>query len=566
MSVPARAERRPRATSRRALPARLAAALLAVLALAPATAAAAGPVGKAPPGTRPVLAVGNNWDGTADILDVPSYERLKRINVVPDYEERMAEAMLEHDGFARLLVIRALIGEGHDQLVDDLYTSNDGRTLYVSRPSFADVVAIDIATNQIVWRTPVFPGLDHHGERADHMAMSPDGTHLAVSAQRLIGPAPHRVVIIEAATGRVVNTFPSGDVPHENVYSRDGSRIFHASIGRVFLPDDHPMIEAPPGHNFSSKGDRVFQIVDSKSMAILKKFNMGKKLEEAGYPGMSAAVRPMTLSPDEKWLYFQVSFFHGFVEFDLERERVTRIAELPTSEATPQRREDYILDSAHHGIAMNGAGTKLCVAGTMSNYAAIVDRADFSHRIHPLGARTYWSTTSADGKYCYVSVAGDDTMSIISYKTEQEVARVPVGYHPQRARTGNVSVDIFGAPPSPNRARPKALSLRVSPARDRRAPYRFRLRGRLRMPAGVKAATGCRGVVRVDLRRGGAVVASARAKLRRAGVRCRYARTLRVPAAKVRGERPVRLTAHARFVGNDALAPRPARARAARIR
>ena len=97
-----------------------------------------------------------------------------------------------------------------------------------------------------------------------------------------------------------------------------------------------------------------------------------------------------------------------------------------------------MLDSAHHGMALNPEGKKLCVAGTMDNYAAIVSRKTFAYRIIPTGERPYWSTTSSDGRYCFVSIAGADQVAVIDYDSEQLVANIPVGDHPQRSRMGRL--------------------------------------------------------------------------------------------------------------------------------
>jgi YVTN family beta-propeller protein len=371
---------------------------------------------------RDVLLVGNNWDGTADVIDVTTYQRLRRINVIPDRDRRMTEIFLDPVRLAAFLFIRANIGEGNDQFVDDLYASSDGTEIYVSRPSFGDVVAVNVASGQIRWRTRV------DGFRADHMAISPDGARLVVSAS-----TAKVADVIESATGRIVGRFPTGDQPHENTFTRDGTRIVNASIGAVYTALDEPWLDW-------TKGDRYLQIVDARTLTRQRQIRINEKLAQFGLRNMSAAVRPMAFSPDERFLYLQVSFFHGFVEYDLQLDRVTRVANLPVSpEAQQLRRDQYVLDSAHHGIAMSGDGTKLCVAGTMSNYAAIVRRDTFANRVIPLGARTYWATSSADGNFCYVSVAGDDTVSVISYATEQQVARIPVGDHPQRARTGRLA-------------------------------------------------------------------------------------------------------------------------------
>jgi DNA-binding beta-propeller fold protein YncE len=404
-------------------------ALAAAIALAddrPSAAAeqrAGGGVATRPSPLRDVLAVSNNWDGTVDLVDPRTFRRLKRINIVPDRDERMLEIATNPVDLAFFLLIQQQIGEGHDQLADDAFTSPDGRFLYVSRPSFADVVSISMKTGRILWRFPM------EGQRADHMAISRNGRRVLVSDS-----TANKVHAIDTATGRSVGSFPSGDSPHESNYSKDGRRIFHASIGRVYTPTDAPELD-------TSKGETVFEIVNARTLKVTKKLDMGKELDRAGYPNMSSAVRPMTLTPDERFVYFQVSFLHGFVEYDLRHFRVRRVATLPIAEHTKQiPREQYLLDSAHHGIALNPAGTKLCVAGTMSDYVAIVSRRTFRHRIIPLGigAKPYWSTPSADGRYCFVSISGQDSVAVIDYAKERKVATFRVGDHPQRMRTGVV--------------------------------------------------------------------------------------------------------------------------------
>ena len=403
----------------------LLAVAVALVVLAPGDAAAT----QAPPeraDTTSVLFVGNNWDGTAHIVDPQSFDKLARINVIPDIDERMAEIASDPERLGYYLAIRQLVGEGNDQYVDDMFSSHDGRYMYVSRPSLADVVAIDLRTQKIAWRVPM------EGHRSDHMAISPDGKRLLVSDS-----TANKVHEIDTASGKKVGEFGSGDSPHENNYSADGSRVFHASIGLVYTPLDRPAFD-------TTKGERYFQIVDAKTNKVLERLDIGQIMAEHGHDDFSSAVRPMAISPDEKTAYLQVSFFHGFIEFDLETFEPLRVAELPISEeAENTPREQYLLDSAHHGIAINDAGTKLCVAGTMSDYAAIVDRETFKPKLFDNIDKPYWSTNSADGRYCFVSASGADEVVVLDYAKEREVARFDVGDHPQRMRMGVVRTALL---------------------------------------------------------------------------------------------------------------------------
>ena len=95
----------------------------------------------------------------------------------------------------------------------------------------------------------------------------------------------------------------------------------------------------------------------------------------------------------------------------------------------------------------------------------------------------------------------------------------------------------------------------VRTARDRRAPYRFRVAGALRLLAGVDAATACRaGVVSVQVKRGTRTISTRRARLTRA---CGFASTVTFRDRRRLGNGRLKVTA--RFLGTRVLAPRTAR-------
>jgi DNA-binding beta-propeller fold protein YncE len=373
------------------------------------------------PASIGVLVVSNNWAGTADIVDLRTLRKIKQVNVIPDKAQRIAE--IDSNPTRRFYFdsVRQLVGEGHNQYVDDGFPSRDGRLIYFSRPSFADVVAINVHSGRIVWRVPV------DGYRSDHMALSPNGKRLLVSAS-----TARTVDVIDTTRGRIVARIPSGDSPHEINFSPDGRLIYHASIGAVYTNTDAPSQD-------STKGERVFEIIDAHTYKVIKRVDMGRKLAVAGL-GASAAVRPMAIAPDGRYIYFELSFLHGFVEYDLRAARVTRIALLPIAPAVRRLpRQAYLLDSAMHGLALNPAGTRFCVAATMSGYVAIVSRSTLRPiRIIHVGHVPYWSTSEPSGRYCFVSVARNNRVAVIDYVRARLVRFIEVGFHPQRMRTGRL--------------------------------------------------------------------------------------------------------------------------------
>lgn len=373
---------------------------------------------------REVLFVGNNWDGTADVLQsTGSLAKVGRINVIPDKDARMAEINADPIKWIYFMAIRNGVGEGHDQFADDMYTTPDGSSVVVSRPSFADVVSINLATGKINWRFPV------SGYRSDHMAVSPDGTRVAVSAS-----TANTVHVLDIDTGKQVGKFATGDKPHENIFTKDGKYIYNMAIGDVNTSTDAPWLDW-------TKGDRHITVVDATTYQQVRTIDMRPKLDALGLTDYSDAVRPAVFSPDESKLYFQVSFFNGFFEYDLATDKITRTKTLPKNPATSDDRTTFVNDSRHHGLSMSPDGSKLCVAGTMDDYATVVNRSTLQEGPLVTASKPYWATVSGDGKSCVISESGADQVTAIDFATGQKTVSVPVGDHPQRVRLGHVAAN-----------------------------------------------------------------------------------------------------------------------------
>ncbi|MCW2916292.1 MAG: hypothetical protein JWN52_4360 [Actinomycetia bacterium] len=360
--------------------------------------------------SRDVLLVGNSASGTVSFLDGRTFQNLGSFNVIPDLQQRL-DAMNLVEKAAYEVVKNQ---EGGDRFADDVFVSPDGGTLYVSRGNLDDAVAFDLTPKKMLWRFKV------DGFKADHAILSPDGTRFTVSATT-VGKAQ----VIDTATGNLAAEFATGSYPHANDYSPDGKYLYNSSIGVTTLPK---VLEG-------LKGARQITVVNPSTFKVIKTYTF-----EHG-------VRPAVFTRDNQWAYLQLSYLNGFAEFNLASGKITRTINMPFSAAGQALSPDsYPNNSAHHGMALNGDESKLCDVGTIDDYTAIVSRPGLTTDgtvTYDTGSIPYWSTSSVDGQYCFVSLSGKNAVSVIDYRTAKEVARVPVGTFPQRERLGKVPQDVL---------------------------------------------------------------------------------------------------------------------------
>lgn len=367
--------------------------------------------------------VGNSVAGTVSILDAQSFESLGTVDIIPDKDEVLAAInadlvrSIAYPVVKNAQLLHHFEPAGGDRFVDDLFLSPDGAVLYVSRSNLGDVAAFALTRpgHPRLWRTFV------ESPKADHATLSPDGSRIVVSATGTSRVAD----VLDTKTGKLLGSFQTGYYPHQNDYSADGKFIYNSSIGNY---------NAVTYANNTQKGDRWLVKVDATTLQIVDKwvFDFG--------------IRPSVLTADQKLFYAQLSYLNGVIKYDLASKKEIARSDQPLSAFAMQTYatyDEYPHDSAHHGLALSGDGTKLCDCGTIDNTVQIVS-TDTMQVLHTtdVGMVPYWATTSPDGRHCFVSMSGDDTIGVIDYETGAQIKAVPVGKFPQRSRLGKMPESV----------------------------------------------------------------------------------------------------------------------------
>jgi DNA-binding beta-propeller fold protein YncE len=344
--------------------------------------------------------VGNLRDGTVTVIDERSLRVLGSINVTPDGKTPRDPTQAK--------IYPAIVKAKGVNYVQGLALSPDGGTLYVSRGYLGDVAAFDIASGRMLWR------LEVAGLRADHVALSPNGRRLFVSAL-----TANEVEVIDTRTHRFIGSFPTGDWAHVLEFTPDGRYVVNGSLGDQLLPAGSP-----------TRFWMTFADPATLQVKRVLKFEAG--------------VRPFAFSPDGRLVYAQFSYFNGFKVIDATTGRMVRSVALPVSgPAVGEPTSQYPNEAAHHGITLSGDGSMICDAATVSDYVALVARRSLKTRaIIRVGDQPADAQTSSDGQLCFVSDRGTgpggDTVSVISFARRREIARIRVGQGPQEIAVGSI--------------------------------------------------------------------------------------------------------------------------------
>jgi len=294
-----------------------------------------------------------------------------------------------------------------------------------------DVSIIDPATNKVVGEI--------NGIEVNHGAASaPDGTHYFISNE-----AESTLDVVDAKTLKVIRSIKLSGHPNNIAIGKDGRRVYVSIAvkpGAVDVIDTASMekVKSIPVngavHNTYVTPDGKFVVsgsIPSKTITVID----AQTETPVWSLTMDAGIRPLAFStnPDgsTKWIFAQLSDFHGFAVVDFAtRKEVNRI-KLP--DTPPGKVAIHEGGNISHGMAVTSDGKTLVVNSTLNSSLYMYSLPDLKLMgSADVGMAPDWVTLTPDGKRAYVANAGANSVSVIDIASRKEITRIPVGQVPKR--------------------------------------------------------------------------------------------------------------------------------------
>ena len=298
------------------------------------------------------------------------------------------------------------------------------------------VSIIDPVTNKVV------------GEIADievnhGAAVAPDGRRIYISNE-----AASTLDVADGKTLKVIKRIPLTGHPNNIAIGRDGRRVY---VGIIQAPGGVDVIDTPSLervktiptkgtiHNPYVTPDGKFVVagsIQSKTINVID----ARTEQPAWSLEMDLGIRPMAFAtnPDgsTKWIFVQLTNFHGFAVVDFESRKEVRRITLPA--LAPGRTP--VLEGADpsHGMAVTSDGRTLVVDSRLNSalYAYSLPDLKLLGGADLNGKGAAWVTLTPDGRTAYVANAVTNDVSVVDITSLKEVARIPVGFVPKRNTTG----------------------------------------------------------------------------------------------------------------------------------
>ena len=262
--------------------------------------------------------------------------------------------------------------------------SPDGKWLYVANESDDTIDIVDVGMLKVVKKVPL-------SGRPNNIAITPDGRKVYTA----IAQSPGALDVYDTEAGEITATISVHGGVHNTYVTPDGKHAVAGMIGATNLTVVDTATDRPVWTTYFDRG-----------------------------------IRPMAFDRNDdgstRRIYAQLSNFNGFtiVDFDTRKEiRRIEYPELPADERTP----------GHGGNTAHGLGVtpdnQYLVANSSLNSSVYVYRLpdmEFVGGVR-VGHSPNWVTITPDSKHAYISISGENRVSVIDVAKVEVVASIPTG-------------------------------------------------------------------------------------------------------------------------------------------